>query len=277
QRTDDEYLICREDIACLYLKDQQWGRVLVERLQDVTWAENSFRHLKIEQSKKDIIQTLVTRFDSDQDVDFDDAIQGKGRGLIFLLHGDPGLGKTMTAESIAEHAHRPLYHVTTGQLSMDTSDLDRELGDIFMLGHRWGAVVLLDEADVLMSQRTPSDLERNAIVAVFLRLIEHYSGLLFLTTNRVEGFDSAFHNRIHVKIRYPPLDNTARTSIWSNLLLNSNSSIQVDMSLSNELMRILGELTTNWRDIRNIVRLARGLTAGEGGRIISVRHIMTAV
>jgi predicted ATP-dependent protease len=49
------------------------------------------------------------------------------------------------------------------------------------------------------------------------------------------------------------------------------------MSLSNELMRILGELTTNWRDIRNIVRLARGLTAGDGGRIISVRHIMTAV
>lgn len=48
---------------------------------------------------------------------------------------------------------------------MNTADLDRELGDIFMLGHRWGAVVLLDEADVLMSQRTPSDLERNAIVA----------------------------------------------------------------------------------------------------------------
>lgn len=170
-----------------------------------------------------------------------------------------------------------------------------------MLGHRWGAVVLLDEADVLMSQRTPSDLERNAIVAgsyyclrhilvscvcngislltaiVFLRLIEYYSGLLFLTTNRVEGFDSAFHNRIHVKIRYPPLDKTARTNIWSNLLLNSNSSIQVEEFLTNELMQILGELTTNGRDIRNIVRLARGLTAGEGSRIISVRHVMTAV
>lgn len=97
QRTDEEYLICREDIACLYLKDQQWGSVLVERLQEVTWAENAFLHLQMEQSKKDIIRTLVTGFDSDQDVDFDDAIQGKGRGLIFLLHGEPGLGKTMTA------------------------------------------------------------------------------------------------------------------------------------------------------------------------------------
>lgn len=184
---------------------------------------------------------------------------------------------------------------------MNTSDLDRELGDIFMLGHRWGAVVLLDEADVLMSQRTPSDLERNAIVAgsydsfshtlasrvcygissltgtVFLRLIEYYSGLLFLTTNRVEGFDSAFHNRIHVKIRYPPLDKTARTNIWSNLLLNSNSSIQLEGSVTDELIQILGELTTNGRDIRNIVRLARGLTAGEGSKIISVRNIMTAI
>lgn len=80
---------------------------------------------------------------------------------------------------------------------------------------------------------------------VFLRLIEYYSCLLFLTTNRVEGFDSAFHDGIHVKIRYPPLDKTARTNIWSNLLLNSNSSIQVDRSLSSELMQILRELTTN--------------------------------
>lgn len=80
-----------------------------------------------------------------------------------------------------------------------------------------------------------------------------------------------------MKIRYPPLDKTARTNIWSNLLLNSNSFIEVEGSLTNELIQILGELTTNGRDIRNIVRLARGLTAGEGSRVISVRHIMTAV
>ena len=38
-----------------------------------------------------------------------DIIEGKGNGLIILLHGGPGTGKTLTAESVAELAEKPLY------------------------------------------------------------------------------------------------------------------------------------------------------------------------
>lgn len=72
---------------------------------------------------------------------------------------------TCNTESIAEHARLPLYHVTTGQLSNDVTILESELKSIFELGHRWKAVVLVDEADVLMAQRTENDLTRNAVVA----------------------------------------------------------------------------------------------------------------
>jgi len=68
-------------------------------------------------------------------------------------------------ESVAESTRRPLYHVSTGELSTEVASLEKQLVDIFRLGSRWGAVVLLDEADVLMQQRTASDLQRNAIVA----------------------------------------------------------------------------------------------------------------
>jgi len=68
-------------------------------------------------------------------------------------------------ESIAESAHRPLYHVSTGELSVDVSRLEKQLTDIFRLGLRWGAVVLIDEADVLMARRSTTELTRNAIVA----------------------------------------------------------------------------------------------------------------
>lgn len=55
--------------------------------------------------------------------------------------------------------------MTTGQLSTNITELEKELRKIFEFGQRWKAVVLLDEADVLMSQRTLSDLQRNSIVA----------------------------------------------------------------------------------------------------------------
>jgi hypothetical protein len=70
-----------------------------------------------------------------------------------------------SSESVAESARRPLYRVTTGELSTDVEKLEKQLGDIFRLGARWKAVVLLDEADVLMSRRTVEDLRRNSIVA----------------------------------------------------------------------------------------------------------------
>ncbi|CAM1509892.1 Fc.00g002270.m01.CDS01 [Cosmosporella sp. VM-42] len=273
--TDDEYLICRPDIDCFFLPERHWGRVLVQNLTDIEWNGDAFEQLQMLSSKKSFLRTLVTGFDPNQTMGFDDAIEDKGGGLIFLLHGEPGLGKTMTAESIAESAHLPLYHVTTGQLSTDISELETQLQNIFMLGQRWKAVLLLDEADVLMSQRTLNDLNRNGIVAVFLRLIEYYKGLLFLTTNRLEGFDTTFYNRIHVKITYPQLDHEARSNIWRNLL--TRSKVPLDESWSADLYRILGQLKTNGRDIRNIIKIAKIIADGSQDAKFSVEKVVAAM
>ena len=67
---------------------------------------------------------------------------------------------------MAESTGRPLYHVSAGELNIDdVNGLEEQLTKIFRLGRRWGAVVLLDEADVLMIRRNSADLKRNAIVA----------------------------------------------------------------------------------------------------------------
>lgn len=50
--------------------------------------------------------------------------------------------------------------------------------------HGWGAVLLLDEADVYLERRSINDLMRNSLVSIFLRLLEYFQGILFLTTNR---------------------------------------------------------------------------------------------
>ena len=41
---------------------------------------------------------------------------GKRGASVVLLHGPPGVGKTLTAEAMAENFHKPLYPVSMGEL-----------------------------------------------------------------------------------------------------------------------------------------------------------------
>ena len=132
-------------------------------------------------------------------------MSGKGEGLIILLHGGPGTGKTLTAESVAEFAKRPLYRVTCGDIGTDPQGVEEYLKSVLYIGSTWGCVVLLDEADVFLEERTKMDMQRNALVSVFLRVLEYYDGILILTTNRIGTFDEAFKSRIQLALHYPPL------------------------------------------------------------------------
>ena len=147
-----------------------------------------------------------------------DFVRNKGEGQIFLLHGKPGLGKTTTAECVAELTRRPLLSLTCGDLGIEPLAIERELMRWLTLATSWEAVLLLDEADVCLESRISQDLQRNTLVSIFLRALEYYQGLLFLTTNRVGTFDDAFVSRIHVVIHYPEFANVQRGQIWEHLL-----------------------------------------------------------
>jgi AAA+ superfamily predicted ATPase len=116
------------------------------------------------------------------------------------FEGAPGVGKTCTAECIAELVKKPLYPITCGDLGSTAEDVEKGLKKHFMLASKWDCVMLLDEADVFLARRKPEDLHRNSIVSVFLRMLEYYKGLLFLTTNRVGSFDEAFKSRVHISL-----------------------------------------------------------------------------
>ena len=83
---------------------------------------------------------------------------------------------------------------------------------------RWNAILLLDEADVFLEERSLHELERNKLVSIFLRVLEYYEGIMFLTTNRVQTFDAAFQSRIHISLDYPELDQKSRKTVWVNFL-----------------------------------------------------------
>lgn len=91
-------------------------------------------------------------------------------------------------------------------------EVEKNLHHNFLLAYKWGCVLLLDEADIFLAKRNKTDLRRNAVTSVFLRSLEYYAGILFLTTNRVGGIDPAFKSRIQLSVYYPRinLDTTVR-------------------------------------------------------------------
>ena len=79
--------------------------------------------------------------------------------------GPPGVGKTLTAECIADLYERPLFSVTSGDLGTNPEDIEAKLHQIFDYAVKWNAVLLLDEADVFLAERNLEDLDRNALVS----------------------------------------------------------------------------------------------------------------
>lgn len=85
--------------------------------------------------------------------------------------------------------------MSAGDLGVDSSEVEGTLTTILEMVAKWNAVLLLDECDVFLEARSAHDLERNKIVSIFLRTLEYYEGILFLTTNRVKNMDPAFQSR----------------------------------------------------------------------------------
>lgn len=136
----------------------------VEKIQDVDWNEDAFTNLVLPGERKNLLQSLVEAHH--KEIGFDDFIKGKGHGLVVNLFGPPGVGKTFSAEATSEHVQRPLYIIGGGDLGTTATALDTALEKIFDVATAWKAIVLIDEADVFLEQRSMHDLERNAMVAV---------------------------------------------------------------------------------------------------------------
>ncbi|OCL15053.1 P-loop containing nucleoside triphosphate hydrolase protein [Glonium stellatum] len=241
--------------------DKKWRNLSVEHMGPIQWNKDAFeRRLVLKPKKKELIKALITVHIATSSTTTTDIIEGKGKGLIILLHGGPGTGKTLTAESIAELARRPLYRVTCGDIGTDPEGVEKYLEAVLYVGAIWGCVVLLDEADVFLEERTQTDLQRNALVSVFLRVLEYYEGILILTSNRVGTFDEAFKSRVQLAMHYPSLDEEGRWEIWRNFIESlKEEGEDIDYEELKQKTDVLARHKLNGRQIRNTVNTARKL------------------
>ena len=161
----------------------------------------------IDERRRRLIYGLVRARRQDKST-FDHITENKCQGLVGLLTSSPGVGKTLTAEAVPEITHRPLYFVGSGELGIEPGVVDERLDVILDTTRRWDCVLLMDEADAFLAVRG-SDLQRTALVSVFLRRLEsvyhssltsyhscnlhkYFRGILILTTNHPLETDLRF-------------------------------------------------------------------------------------
>ncbi|KAI1206073.1 uncharacterized protein F4807DRAFT_453669 [Annulohypoxylon truncatum] len=271
--TDEEYLIASPVVLGFAFAEKLWLEFTVSGIKEISWNEHAYDSLVLQPNTKEIVRALVESHKYHPAESIDDVIQGKGKGLVAVLHGPPGTGKTLTAEGISELLKCPLYMVSAGDLGTDSRYLEAELQKILDICHAWGAILLLDEADVFLEKRNMQDIHRNALVSIFLRQLEYFQGILFLTTNRVQTFDDAFQSRIHIALRYDDLDMKAKKAIFKIFVERARAVAGVDLTpFDEDDYTSLARHNLNGRQIKNTIGTAQALAVNKG-EPLSMRHI----
>lgn len=248
------------------LKHKAYIYVDVESIREHTYHRDGRDKIVLPEK---MFTALDSIFNASRENIFGDLFHGRHGGIVVMANGPSGVGKTLTAEVFAEYQERPLYSIEMSEIGTSVESVEANLQKIFARAKKWNAVLLFDEADIFLSEREASDLERSAIVGIFLRLLDYYEGTFFLTTNRGEGIDKAFKSRVTLYLNYPELSTETRQKIWQNMLKAANINVTVDVPWSE-----LAAKKLNGRQIRNQVRLLK-LMYPEGG--ISTSNIVDSL
>lgn len=109
-------------------------------------------------------------------------------------------------------------------------------------------MLLLDEADAFLEQRTSYHGNHNRLVTIFLRMLEYYQGVLFLTTNRKIQFDEAIMSRIHLTIKYEDLTREFRRAVWKTQFSKARTA-QGAAIVGNDELQQLDNFSLNGREV----------------------------
>jgi len=131
----------------------------------------------------------------------------------------------------------------------------------------WNAVILLDEADVFMDERSPADIACNELVSIFLCELEYYQGIIFLTTNPYSTIDAAFRSRVNIHLLFTPLAFSSCLVLWRKFLSRLPASAAVPNPLSHlqeKELEVLTKWELNGREIKNAIKTVRTWCACKG-------------
>ncbi|KAM3502451.1 hypothetical protein MY10362_004833 [Beauveria mimosiformis] len=240
QRNKEMMLRREDDLPFLYglvggfeLKTKLWVEFYIEDIEPIIWNDTAYSHLVYDEQQKDLILSFVQHRSfasatpapvsfasrsppNDPSSAATEALSGKTPKRTLAPIEDVIIGKGQGP--VADLTRRPLLSLQADNLGTQANTLGTNLRYYLTMAADLNAVVLLDEADVFMAERDPGNVHRNELVSIFLRELEYFRGILFLTTNLYETIDSAFRSRVSLHLRFPALSRDARRKVWHNFL-----------------------------------------------------------
>lgn len=198
----------------------------------------------------------------------------RGTGIAALFSGPPGTGKTMAAEVVAGELGLGLYRIDLARVvDKYIGETEKNLKRIFAAAEAADAILLFDEADVIIGKRSEvrdaHDRYANLEIGYLLQAMESYRGLAILATNLRHHLDEAFVRRLAFAVHFPFPDEASRRLIWAQIW-PSRAPLATDVDV--ELLARRYPLGGG--NIKNCA-LAAAYLAGDGP--ISLRHVLWAV
>ncbi|KAH8805357.1 hypothetical protein F5884DRAFT_445337 [Xylogone sp. PMI_703] len=280
-------MACPPTISAYVLEEGKWTNVLVDEVTDIESKQNLVDNLVRgeEKDEKEIAETLVRshlyKMDMNQydtGIPFQQGLKPKRqsrKGLVVLLRGNSGVGKTFMTKCLAETVQRPLILDTIG---FGDGDAERRLSEMLQLAEKWRAILVVKDSGGSLSARSVGD--SNTAVTTAMGVMNAYLGVLFITANSGIISDEAFYSRIDFIINYKPLELSSRVAIWDYFI---DKAVQEDLYIdrydigsyvrSSEFYsdRSLYNFV-NGHDIRNIMLAAQQL-AQQRNQTMSGEHI----
>lgn len=185
----------------------------------------------------------------------------RGDGVVALFYGQPGTGKTMAAEIIANETGLDLYRVDLSQVvNKYIGETESRLATLLDEAERSNAILLFDEADAIFGKRAEvkdaTDRYANTEINFLLQRLESFDGIVLLTTNKEAGIDSAFKRRIDHAIEFGKPQERIRRELWRDAFPDDATVDTADFDYE-----FLGRITATPAVIRKIAKYAAYIAA----------------
>ena len=196
-------------------------------------------------------------------------------GVRALFAGPSGTGKTLAAKILAAEVGMDLYRVDLAAvLNKYVGETEKNLHRVLQTAEELDVILLLDEGDSLLGKRTDvrsaNDRYANVETNYLLQRLEHYRGIVVVTTNLGESIDSAFQRRMDITVDFQLPRAEERAQIW-RLHLPERNEVSA---------RCLGEVATRCTltggQIRNAA-IHASLLALDDHSLVADAHVAEAV